>query len=124
VHAHVPALGDVRVAALVYDAAGDARTKEMINLCRLDRLLQPGDASDMRTRSRTEAWLTAVETLRSLLNAGLPVTLPRTIESLVVATGFYWVWLTVAGLIDPSLRRLVIDGTKASFSGTDDARLP
>jgi hypothetical protein len=120
--AYLPALGDVPVAALVYDATpgGDARTKETIALCKLDRLLQPKDASDMRTRYRTEAWLTAVRTLRPL---GVPATLPETVRLLVLAKGFYWVWLTVAKLIDPGLERRVIDETKRSLPGTDEARL-
>jgi hypothetical protein len=126
VRAALPTLGltNVAVAALITAVGGEARASATIGLCRLDTRPQPRGHSDTRTFRRTKAWLLAVGTLRLLSADGLPALLPETVGDLIVSTGFYWVWLTVARSIDPNLARLVIDGTKHQLPGTDLARLP
>jgi uncharacterized protein (TIGR02646 family) len=123
VRADLDGHADVPVMVVVADAGGDARTRETIQLCGLDREIRPRDAADRRTLYRTLAWLDAVAELRALVDEGA-TELPRSVARLVTASGFYWVWLTVARRMDASggLLTLVRDGL--DLAGTDTRRLP
>lgn len=116
--------GHVPVAAVVFDARGDAQTSGTIDLCKLDRRPVSRDASDKRTVRRTEVWLQAVRALHEAVSAGVPATLPGTVADQVVWTGFWRVWVTVAELIDPQLRKVLVVATQGRLAGTDATRIP
>lgn len=129
VRATVPGLpvggaGTVPVAALVVEAASDSATRRVIDLCKLARTPIPGDASDRRTVRRTEVWLQAVQALRAVVGpgGGLPAALPASVADQVRATGFWRVWVMVAGLVDTQLRQLLVAGVP--LPGTDASRVP
>jgi 5-methylcytosine-specific restriction endonuclease McrA len=115
----------VPVSAVVFDATpgGDQRTQQMINLCELGRRTVPNDSADRRTYFRSIAWLRAVRHLAPVAAAPTS-TLPQEISALIEATGFFWVWLTVAGLMSADLLRLVVGAAPSILPGTDPARLP
>lgn len=126
VRADLPALGlvNVPVAAVVVAGGNDPRADATIDLCKLARYPVPGDSADRRTIIRTQAWFTAVRTLRDLETGGIPAALPTLVRDLVYATGFWWVWVQVARLIDTSLRQLLVNDALVNLPGTDPRRVP
>jgi 5-methylcytosine-specific restriction endonuclease McrA len=124
VRADLPTLGldGVPVVALTTSAnQPDGRATAMIEMCQLDRQPEPRDASDRRWLYRTEAWLRAVKLL-TRISASPPRALDDAVVELILNGGFACTWITVAGLLSPGLRQLVVDVVK-TMPGTDAARL-
>jgi hypothetical protein len=65
----------------------------------------------------TEAWLRAVKLLTPI--AAIPQgALDDALVELTLTGGFAWTWITVAGLLSPALRQLVVDVVQ-TIPGTD-----